>query len=203
MMRTAMTVIAATLLLTVAACGGSTADTATSVDSMQSSASTLRYERLVMEWPHEEFDAPAGEVCDFHLSVAGDGGQKGGRFYDANGVRVKAIWEVTEINTFRNLDTGYTLHETINYTIHRDFLNLVEARNGVSWQTRDADGRLVILSAGRVVEAYDLETGSFAIIFKTAKTLLLEDWAQVMVPALRGTPGNLLLTARVPKGRKP
>lgn len=189
MSRTWMTVFAAISLLALSACGGPPGAVEGDADAVQAAAASGRYERIVVEWPHEEFDSPAGEVCDFHLLVGGDGGQKGGRFYDGDGRRVKAIWEVTEINTFQNVDTGYTLHETINYTLHRDFLRGQTTMSGLTYQTRDADGRLVILSAGRMVETYDPETDSFVFRF-SPNMIPLEDWALTICTALGGAPAT-------------
>lgn len=189
MSRTWIVALAATSLLALSACGGSSAGLASDLDAAQSAASSGRYEHISVEWPYDEFDAPAGEVCDFHLIVGGDGGQKGGRFYDAEGRRVRAFWEITENNTFQNVDTGDTIHETINYSLHRDFVHGLTMVAGLNYQTRDEDGAIVILSAGRMVEAYDPETDSFVFIFDTPHMIVgFEAWALNICTALGGAP---------------
>ena len=181
--------LAATSLLALTACGGSSAGLASDTDSVQSAASSGRYVHVALEWPYDEFDVPAGELCDFHLYVGGDGGQKGGRFFDADGTKVAAIWELTENNTFQNLDTGYTLHETINYSLHIDFVNDITKMSGLAYQTRDAEGKLVILSAGLSVHTYDPETDSL-VFSGTPNMILLPDWALTICTALGGAPAS-------------
>lgn len=181
-----MAAASVTLFLSAVGCGGSSNEVAKSSDAVSAAESTLRHERVVIDLPAEVLDFPAGTFCDFHAFGTSQDVQKGSRFYDAEGNLVKVIWQVTETNVFKNVDTGYTLYETIHYTVHRDVLTGEMTISGQNFQTRDASGKLVIHAAGRMLHVYDPATDSFVMVFSTPG--VVTDLAQAICTALGGAP---------------
>lgn len=201
MHRTALGSLTVTAGLLIAACGGSADDVRATDDvhSLQSGASSGRQERVVIVQPHFNETLPAGVVCDFDLMIDNDMAQKIVRFFNADGLRERAVQQITETNRFTNLETGAFVEEQIQYARHLDFAPDAaypggfrverESITGVTYQTRDADGNLVASSAGRLdvmlcaATPPDVEVCGFQ-----ATPHVILDFAGTICTALGGAP---------------
>jgi hypothetical protein len=114
-------------------------------------------EHLTVTAEPEEFTVPAGELCDFEYGQLVYGTLRGTRFYDQDGVRVRAIWHEDVFVEHRNLDTGAILQERYHDQLVNDLIARTQTFTGNFWHLRDEDGRLVLASGGRYV--IDLDTG--------------------------------------------
>lgn len=186
-----MTKLVLPVALLLVACGGDVTPVGASEVS-QSSAAGGRHEHLVFDDPHFQAVVPAGELCDFDFQIDNDTVRKVNRFYDADGNRVRVIWQVVETNTHTNLDTGVALTEEVHYSFQRDLVTGEEITQGMTWQLRDEDGRLVLLHAGRTVYAYDPQTDSWYLDFLTPNSVdIAFEFAQTICPQLGGAPAPL------------
>jgi hypothetical protein len=123
----------------------------------------------------------AGVVCDFAYQMEVVGGTVNRiRFYDADGNRIRAILTGEETIRHTNLETGFTLEETLHLMIYRDFVTGEEMQTGNFWHARTEDGKLVLVANGRTV--VDLWTGE--LLEATPK--LGSGFAQTICPALGG-----------------
>ena len=104
------------------------------------------------------------------------------RFVDESGNVVRLLTTREENLIHTNLDTGYTLHETVHYITDVDRVaNEVEVV-GNHWHLRDADGNRVVFRSG--LEIVDLLT------FDTVKHTpqVGAGYENVICPALGGNP---------------
>lgn len=187
-----MTKLALAVALLLAACGGGDGTPIGAAEASQSSAARGRHEHLVIHDAHFQAVAPAGELCDFDFQIDNDTVRKVNRFYDAAGNRVRVLWQVVETNTHTNLDTGFALTEEVHYSFQRDLVTGEETSQGMTWQLRDEEGRLVLLHAGRSVYAYDPETDSWYLDFLTPNAAdAVFDFANTICPQLGGAPAPL------------
>ena len=121
----------------------------------------------------EDFVFAADEVCDFEYRQAFTGRDIVTIFAD----RVQ-VHEMITI-THSNLDTGYTLTERLSYNI--TFYEDSDKTVGILWHLRDADGKMQVVQAGRIV--FD-ESGV------THTPGINPSFTGVVCPALGGNPAE-------------
>jgi hypothetical protein len=118
---------------------------------------------------------PAGTLCDFTYQNLLTGTDREAIFPD------KTIDHLTLHATHINKDTGFTLTETDHFTLVTAGGHIKEA--GVQWHLRTADGKIVVVDAGKLVF-----TPTFDAISFTPNTN--PDFAAVVCPALGGQPAS-------------
>ena len=118
---------------------------------------------------------PAGKLCDFTYQNLLTGTDREAIFPD------KTIDHLTFHATHINKDTGFTLTETDHFTMITAAGQIKEA--GVHWPLRAADGKIVVVHAGKLVF-----TPTFVAISFTPNTN--PDFAAVVCPALGGNPAS-------------
>jgi hypothetical protein len=118
-----------------------------------------------------ELTVPAGKLCDFRYHNAFTATDKAIIFPD------KMIEHVVINATHKNVDTGFTLTETDHFTLITAAGQTKEA--GVQWHLRTADGKIVVVHAGKIVFSSTGDVLSF-----TPNTS--PDFGAVVCPALGG-----------------
>jgi hypothetical protein len=92
---------------------------------------------------------PAGEVCDFDYEQSFTGRDIVTIFEDYDQVQEKVLI------THTNVDTGYTLTESLNYQLR--FYPDSDRTVGIIWHLRNADGKVQVVQAGMI--AFSEEDG--------------------------------------------
>ena len=92
---------------------------------------------------------PAGEICDFDYEQSFTGRDIVTIFEDYDQVQEKVLI------THTNLDTGYTLTESLNYQLR--FYPDSDRTVGIIWHLRNADGKVQVVQAGMI--AFSEEDG--------------------------------------------
>lgn len=132
-----------------------------------------------------EYTAPAGELCDFTYGQTVWYSIRGTRFFNQDGVRIRAIWHEDIVVEHRNLDTGQVLVERYHDSYENDFVAGTQTWTGNFWHLRDQDGRLVLVGSGRYV--LDIETGE---LLDETPNATVGDFADTICTALGGAPAN-------------
>lgn len=129
---------------------------------------------------------PAGTLCDFAAQgVVSDEVVNIIRFFDDEGVLVRAIVHDAFTAVHMNLDTGYALEERVHYTVIHDFVTGEETATGNFWHLRDvSNGEVVLIGSGRNV--VDMATGE--ILAATPNSY--PDLASTICPLLGGAPAQ-------------
>ena len=119
----------------------------------------------------DDFILPAGEVCDFDYEQSFTGRDIVTIFDDHDQIQEKVVI------THANLDTGYTLTESLNYQLR--FYPDSDRTVGIIWHLRDADGKIQVVQAGMIGFSDDGVTRTPGIN---------PSFRDVICPALGGNP---------------
>lgn len=135
---------------------------------------------------HSEETAQAGEACDFPVKFVNTEVISRVRFFNEDGIRIRAILQIAVINEFTNLSTGGVLIEEYHATVQNEFDStgqgpIQQIVTGRDYAMRDANGILQVQSAGRTF--YDAETDTFS-----TTPGLVTDWAAAVCPVLAVAP---------------
>ena len=127
------------------------------------------------------FELPAGEVCDFAYGESATITGWVTIFYDADGNYVRDTVHVSATIVHVNLDTGYTLTESINQT--QTFTERTDTFTvaGTNWLLKDDSGRVVLAHAGYLIIWFELDDYRATPNFGTG-------FNEVICPALGGNP---------------
>jgi hypothetical protein len=82
----------------------------------------------------------------------------------------------------RNVDTGYTLTETVRTHFVFDAARQTVMLTGQNWRLRDPEGKIVVVHSGNLL--FDLEQGELVRVTPNFGP----DFAEVLCPALGGSP---------------
>ena len=124
-------------------------------------------------FPFDPPPLPAGTFCNFNY------GEAATISLDAMIFAGTETDHIAFTDTHTNLDTGFSLMETGNFTV---FTTAGQTKSvGIVWHLRNADGKLVVVQAGQLVISAEGE------ILKVTPDVN-PDSAAVICPALGGQP---------------
>jgi hypothetical protein len=117
---------------------------------------------------------PAGEVCDFALDDPGT------LYVNAVIFPDKTIMSIEDQVAHTNVDTGFTLTETVHFVETFTAADGQFKDVGLFWHLRTPDGKLVVVQAGQLVVS---DSGVVKVT-----PAVNPDFAAVICPALGGSP---------------
>jgi hypothetical protein len=125
------------------------------------------------------FRNAAGTVCDFNEKEVFSGHDNIVIVGDPDNPDETTVHEEIQV-THINLDTGYTLSEVDQYTVHFDRDDGRFKTTGLVWHLRNPEGKLVVVQAG--LQLFDANTAELLKVTPAINP----NFGEVICPALGG-----------------